>query len=74
MKKMIPLAAVLAATLSFGTNMALADGGGETGADAAHTQPYWQPDDGSNFYMEEQGAASQRVAPLHRSRRTFEER
>lgn len=72
MKKLIPLAAVLAVTLSFGSNIALADGG-ETGADAAHTQPYWQPDDGSNFYMEEQGAAA-RAPHAYRSHRTYEGR
>ena len=37
MKKLMPLIAVLLVTLSLGTSLARADGG-ETGADAAHTQ------------------------------------
>ncbi len=51
MKKLIPLVAVLGAAVSFGTTIALADGG-ETGADAAHTQPYWSDTEGSGLYAQ----------------------
>jgi hypothetical protein len=40
MKKLMSFATMLLVALSLGTSMARADGG-ETGADAAHTQPYW---------------------------------
>jgi hypothetical protein len=48
MKNLIPLAVALAGAMSIGTTLALADGG-ETGADAAHTQSYGRAN-GSNFY------------------------
>ena len=48
MKKLIAIAAVLAASLSIGTTIARADGG-ETGGDAAHTQSNWSANSG-NYY------------------------
>jgi len=40
MKKLLALAAMLFIAMSVGTGVARADGG-ETGADASHTQPFW---------------------------------
>ena len=71
MKKLIPLA-VLGAVLSLGTtSMALADGG-ETGADAAHTQPYWPQEDGSNFYNSGSGYHAPFVHERARHGRRYE--
>jgi hypothetical protein len=65
MNKLVALAAILGIALSVGSTAAFA--GGETGADAAHTQAYWPQDDASDFYT---GAPVQQAPVYHHRSRT----
>ena len=68
MKKLISLAGVLGFALSVGTGVAFAQTGGATGADTAHTAPYWPREDHNSIYFADPTSTRNESTPRMRSK------